>query len=161
MTTASQTLSYQTPSPKRSTKMLGILMMLVVLFSGVMFLSPSLGQETKKEISDPEIARILTAVAIDPAYSHALEEHPEDAPLVRECLNRDGPYMQFQIIPKQRYLRVCVIDSDKGVIGFQIVDIINKVAKERTAYIKDSIHNIRELLDYVGRQGYCRFKGTL
>lgn len=69
--------------------------------------------------------------------------------------------MQFQIEPKKRYLRVCIVDEDLGLIGFQIVDIVNKIAKERTAYIKDGITNIRGVLDYVGRQGYARFKGPL
>lgn len=69
--------------------------------------------------------------------------------------------MQFQIEPKKRYLRVCIIDEAAGLIGFQIVDMVGKVAKERTAYIKESIHNIQDLLKYIREMGYPRFKGPL
>lgn len=98
---------------------------------------------------------------IDPAYSHALEEHPEDAPIVWECFAQKGAYIQFQIEAKKRYLRVCIIDEINGILGFQIVDIINKAAKERTAYIKDRLHNIRELLEYAKQNHYPRFTGPL
>ena len=113
------------------------------------------------KLTDAEIGGLLTAVVIDPAYSHALEEHPIDAPVVRECFNQKGAYMQFQIEPKHRYLRVCLIDEVVGIIGFQIVDIVDKVAKERTAYIKEEIHSIKQLLEYIRRLGYPRFTGGL
>lgn len=112
-------------------------------------------------ILESELQQIMTRVTIDPTYSHALEEHPQDAPIVRECLEKQGPYMQFQVQKNKRYLRVCIIDEKAGLIGFQIVDIIGKIAKERTAYIKDEIRNIKDLLDYVGKMGYPRFKGDL
>lgn len=112
-------------------------------------------------VYDLEIDNMLTNVVLDPAYSHALEEHPLDAPIVQQCFAQKGAYMQFQIEPKKRYLRVCIVDEAKGLIGFQIVDIVNRVAKERTAYIKDKITCIRELLDYVRRMGYPRFTGPL
>lgn len=104
---------------------------------------------------------MLLKVVVDPAYSHALEEHPYDAPIIWDCMAKKGAYMQFQIEPHKRYLRVCVIDEVVGIIGFQIVDIVNRVAKERTAYIKDEIHNVRQLLDYAERNHYPRFKGPL
>lgn len=109
-------------------------------------------------VSDPAMEQLLNNVVVD-SYSHALEEHPNSAPRVWECLHKNGPYMQFQIIPGKRYLRICVIDDE--TIGFQIVDIVGKVAKERTAYIKDGISNIRQLLDWAFKRGYCRFKGAL
>jgi len=90
-----------------------------------------------------------------------MEEHPEDALLIHNCFMEKGAYMAFQIEPKKRYLRVCIVDEEVGLIGFQIVDIVGRVAKERTAYIKDGIKNIRELLDYAAKNGYCRFKGPL
>jgi hypothetical protein len=118
-------------------------------------------EQTTNTLTDTEIAYILTNVVIDPAYSHAIEEHPDTAPMVRDCLAQKGAYMQFQIQQNKRYLRVCLIDENAGVIGFQIVDIIDKVAKERTAYVKETISNIKQLLDYVGKMGYPRFKGPL
>lgn len=69
--------------------------------------------------------------------------------------------MQFQIEAKKRYLRVCIIDEVAGLIGFQIVDIVERAAKERTAYIKDRIRNIRELLEYARQNHYPRFNGPL
>lgn len=120
-----------------------------------------LTDSTASQLTDADIADILSRVTIDPAYSHALAEHPDSAPLVHECMNEKGPYMQFQIDPKKRYLRVCIIDEDAGLIGFQIVDIVGRVAKERTAYVKDGFKTIRDVLDWAGRRGYCRFKGAL
>lgn len=117
---------------------------------------------TEPEVTyDSEMSKILSNVVIDPAYSHALEEHPNSAPLVHECMKNQGPYMQFQIHKNERYLRVCIIDEDTGKIGFQIVDIVNKVAKERTAFVKDGMKTIRDVLDFAARRGYIRFKGSL
>lgn len=113
------------------------------------------------EVYDAEIDSLLSNVVVDPSYSHALEEHPNSAPLVHECMKNQGPYMQFQIHKDERYLRVCIIDEDKGTIGFQIVDIVERVAKERTAYVKNGFNSIRDVLDYAARRGYCRFKGPL
>lgn len=117
--------------------------------------------KTTIELTDLEIESLLTNVMIDEKYSHALEEHALEAPIVRDCLSKKGAYMAFQIVPKHRYLRVCLIDEVAGIIGFQIVDIVNRVAKERTCYIKDTIHSIRDLLEYVRKLGYPRFKGPL
>lgn len=114
-----------------------------------------------RELTDKEIAGLLTAVVVDPAYSHAMEEHPDTAPLVEECLNTKGAYAQFQIEPKRRYLRVCLIDEVVGIIGFQIVDIVDKVAKERTAYIKEEIHSLKQLFQYIKKMGYPKFTGPL
>lgn len=109
-------------------------------------------------VYDADIANILSRVVIDD-HSHALEEHPNSAPIVHECMRTKGPYMQFQIWKGQRYLRVCVIDDT--TIGFQIVDIIGREAKEVTAYIKDNCTCIKDVLDYVRKMGYARFKGAL
>jgi len=109
-------------------------------------------------VSDPVIEQMLNKVVVD-SYSHALEEHPNSAPKVWECLHKNGPYMQFQVIPGKRYLRICLIDDE--TIGFQIVDIVGKIAKERTAYIKDEIRSLPELLKWAFNRGYCRFKGVL
>lgn len=109
-------------------------------------------------VSDPVIEQMLNKVVVD-SYSHALEEHPNSAPKVWECMHKNGPYMQFQVIPGKRYLRICLIDDE--TIGFQIVDIVGKIAKERTAYIKDEIRTLPDLLRWVGQRGYCRFKGAL
>lgn len=110
---------------------------------------------------DAEIDGMLKAVVIDPAYSHAAEEHPDQFEIVRNCFAQKGAYISFQVEPKKRYLRVCIIDEVQGIIGFQIVDIVNKAAKEKTAYIKDRIRNIRELLEYARQQRYPRFTGPL
>lgn len=104
---------------------------------------------------------MLQRVVIDSEYSHALEDHPNSSPIVHKCLAEKGAYMQFQISPKKRYLRVCIIDEELGVIGFQIVDIVNRVAKERTAYIKENMTCIKDVLRYVGRNGYSKFNGSL
>lgn len=117
--------------------------------------------QQKTILTDDDIAGMLQRVVIDPEYSHALTEHPNSAPIVHECLSEKGAYMQFQIDPKKRYLRVCIIDEELGIIGFQIVDIINRVAKERTAYIRENMTCIKDVLKYVSRNGYTKFNGPL
>ena len=136
-----------------------MIVMALAIWMMIVMVLPDLSLPTIQQELD--IENMLANVVIDPAYTHALEEHPQDAPIVRECLAQRGAYMQFQIERNKRYLRVCIIDETAGVIGFQIVDIVNRIAKERTAYIKDTICNIKELLDYVGKNGYVRFKGPL
>lgn len=111
-------------------------------------------------VYDADIADILSRVVVDD-YSHALEEHPNTAPLVHECMRNNGPYMQFQIFKGERYLRICIVDEEKGLIGFQIVDIVGKEAKELTAYIKDNCKCIQDVLRYVAKMRYPRFKGVL
>lgn len=161
MGTYSATLSSSREnSPKSSGSIMVLIIVTIVIVIGLSYpVSNLLQSQTNNTMTEMEIAQALSLVTLDPTYTHALEEHPDTAPLVRSCLDRNGPYMQFQIIPKQRYLRVCIIDD--GIIGFQIVDIVNRVAKERTAYIKDTIHNIKELLRYAEKLGYPRFKGVL
>lgn len=50
---------------------------------------------------------------------------------------------------------------DEKTFGFQIVDIVGKEAKELTAYIKNNCHSIKDVLNYVARMRYPRFKGLL
>lgn len=116
--------------------------------------------EVGDTVYDPDIADMLNNVVID-EYSHALEEHPNSAPLVHECMRNKGPYIQFQIHQNERYLRICLIDENKGIIGFQIVDIVENVAKEKTAYIKKGLKCIKDIFDYAGRNNLVRFKGGL
>lgn len=112
-------------------------------------------------VEDLEISGLLANVTIDPAYTHAQIEHPDTFEIVRDCFSKKGAYIQFQVEAKKRYLRVCIIDEAAGLIGFQIVDVVNKVAKERTCYIKESIKNLKQLLDYARRMRYPRFNGPL
>jgi len=109
---------------------------------------------------DPIIATLLHRVTVD-GYSHALVDHPNSAHLVHECMENQGPYIQFQIYKNERYLRVCIVDEDAGLMGFQIVDIIGKEAKELTAYVKDNCRCIRDVLNYARRMRYPRFTGPL
>lgn len=120
--------------------------------------SPSKVQVASQELADAQISDMLQRVVVD-EYSHALEEHPLEAPLVWDCLNKNGPNMQFVIWPKQRYLQVCTIDDE--TIGFRIVDIVDKQAKELTAYIKDNCKCMKDVIKYANRKGYSRFTGTL
>lgn len=102
---------------------------------------------------------MLNNIVVDPAYSHAVEEHPNSAPIVRTCMENKGPFVQFQIRKGQRYLRVCAIDD--STFGFQIVDRVGKVFKERTAYIKDNCVKVKEVFDYARKQGFPKFTGDL
>lgn len=104
------------------------------------------------KVQNLELDQALRAVVVDLSYTHAHVEHPDTAPIVRECLKKNGEYLILEVDPWNRYIRVCLIDPT--TIGFQIVDIVGRIAKERTAYIKDSIKNINELFDFAAKNGY-------
>jgi len=111
------------------------------------------------DLSEMEIIGMLNLVTIDPEYSHAEIEHPDSYQVVRDCLKSKGQYAAFQIEKNKRFLRVCLIDS--VTIGFQIVDIVGKQVKEKTCYIKENIHDLKQLFEYVRKMGYPRFTGPL
>lgn len=108
-----------------------------------------------------ELADALRNVVIDPVYSHAAKEHPQDVPIVRSCFATKGAYLQWEVEKDKRYLRACIVDEVMGIIAFQIVDIVERQAKERTAYIKAEIKNIQQLLEYALKKGYTVFTGPL
>lgn len=111
-----------------------------------------------ESVTDAELADALAnAVVIDPDYSHAAEEHPDTYQSVRDCFDTKGQYVAFQVTPKKRWLRVCLVDAT--TVGFQIVDAVGRELKERTAYIKDGIKSLKELFEYAKRMGYPRFTG--
>jgi len=107
-----------------------------------------------------ELDWALSNVVVD-EYSHAMEEHPDTAPMVHDCFSTKGAYMTFQVEKNKRYLRVCLIDEYTGLIGFQIVDIVGRIAKEKTAYIKENLRCIKDMLNYVQRMGYPRYTKPL
>lgn len=109
-------------------------------------------------VYDENMQLLLENVVIDD-YSHAMERHPETAMLVRDCFTQKGAYATFQVEKNKRYIRICLIDQQ--TIGFQVVDIVGKIAKERTAYIKDNMRSIQQVLDDMWNKGYPRFKGPL
>jgi hypothetical protein len=104
---------------------------------------------------DSDIDLMMQTVVVDLNYSHALQEHPDTAQKVWDCLKTKGQYAAFQIEPGKRFLRTCLIDD--ATIGFQIVDIVGKTVMEKTAYIKDGIKSAKELFEYVRRIGYPKF----
>ena len=106
-----------------------------------------------------EMDLLLRAVVIDKTYSHALIEHPDSAEIVWNCFADKGAYITFQIEPGKRFLRVCLVNDT--TVGFQIVDIVGKVAMEKTAYIKEGIKCLKELFEYAKRMGYPRFNKGL
>jgi hypothetical protein len=111
-------------------------------------------------LKSPEtVAPALTKVIVDPNYSHGDRDHPITAPIVRKCFEQNGEFRIYTIDKGKRYLRVCLID--KVTIGFQIVDIINKQTWEKTAYIKDTLHSIDDLDQYIEWMKYPRYRGLL
>lgn len=139
----------------------GFVVFLIFLMAMGLFVLVYLNGLIDNTVWDYDTHNALQNVVIDPEYSHAMEEHPESALIVRKCLKDKGAYMTFQIEPNKRYLRVCIINERWGQIGFQIVDIVNRIAKERTAYIKEECTSIKDVLNYVKKNGYIRFKGPL
>ena len=116
---------------------------------------PNSAEPALADVWNEEINLAMQAVVVDPSYSHALEEHPDEAPIVWDCLASKGQYVAFQVDPGRRYLRVCLIDDE--TIGFQIVDFVGKKMMEKTAYIRDELKCVKDIFDYARRMGYARF----
>lgn len=119
---------------------------------------PKTTQTIPRDLTDAQVSDMLLRVVVD-EHSHSLEEHPEDAYRIWDCFNQNGAVAQFQIFKNERYLRVC--DLGNGEIGFQIVDRVGKVFKERTAYIKENCNCLGDVFKYASRKGYVRFTGPI
>jgi len=145
-----------------------VIFILILIVAAMLVLIPPMVESAKALVPankgmeivatwDEEVNIMLQSVVIDPNYSHAMEpgKHADTAPIVHKCLSEKGQYAAFEVDKGKRYLRVCLIDEH--TIGFQIVDIINKVAKEKTAYIREDCKCIQDVFDYIRRMHWTRF----
>lgn len=127
------------------------------LVTGVEGLEPL--QLTEAELSEDQVTLALTQVIVNPSYSHAAEEHPEDLPIVRKCLEDPNTWKSaFRTTERGRFLQVCY--DGKNII-FQIIDQVRGALYEKTAYIKNGMSNITDLTRYVDKMRYFRIKGGL
>jgi len=114
----------------------------------------------KRPVKMPSLIIMLAAFAILFAWgnviyhSHATNKHGKDAEQVRECLNKNGPYMVLKHKFDPTYYLICQID--KGTFGFQAVD---ESGHEKTAFIREEDTSLKALLNYL--KDAVRFKGTL
>lgn len=151
-----------------SNSLMKVLLVLLIMASGLLIFLGGLVAPKSQKISTQTIFEpirvdnsTISNVVIDPEYSHAISRHPiEDVATIRKCMAEKGPYMSFKI-DENRYLRTCIISEEEGLIGFQIVDIVDRIAKEKTAYIKDRIKNVHQLLEYIAEKGYSRYLGPI
>jgi hypothetical protein len=87
--------------------------------------------------SEAAALSVVGGVIVDPTYSHAMREHPEDMPTVRKCLGDSKTWKGlFTTGDPNRYLRACVIG---GMVIFQIIERIREQYYERTAYTKEGL----------------------
>lgn len=121
--------------------------------SGVRPLSSDL--HTIDELID---ADFVHRVVVDD-YSHALEEHPNSAPIVRQCFENKGPMVTFVVYKNERWLQVCKIDAK--TFGFRLVDKVGKEYKELTAYIKDNFKCDADVWNYQRIRNLIKFNGSL
>lgn len=109
------------------------------------------------EWGDAQIQAAFATVVIDPAYSHAETEHPNDMQVVRRCLDDPNAWKSvYKTEQPYRYLRVCYDGSN---IIFQVVDRVAGLLKEKTAYIRADMRNLTDVIKYVDRVRYFRVKG--
>ena len=95
---------------------------------------------------------IVLAVAVSTTISHGLDKHPDTYPDVIRCLNNGNPTMNFSA-GNGRYIQFCMIDN--ATFGMRVLDKVGKGAyKEITAYIKENIHSVAELRNFIRMKGY-------
>jgi len=101
-------------------------------------------------------AIILLAVlpiTVDLSLSHAAERHSiSGVEAIRKCLKDNGP-MQIWINPDTgRRAFVCKLPS--GQFGIQIIQKVGGEWKEITAFVKDKVSNIGQVMRYLTNTGY-------
>jgi hypothetical protein len=145
-------------------KFLLVVVVLVLVVAGTAAMSqgssmiaPEPGSEATWTMFE-EVNLGALAVVVDPSYSHADIKHPTEAPVVRNCFDKNGAYQTFNV-SQNRWLRVCI--TERGQFGFQIVDLVGREYKELTAYIRQDLKCRGDLVEYVKRVGYSRFKGVI
>ncbi len=95
---------------------------------------------------------ILLAVTISTVASHGLSTHPDTYPQVIKCLN-DGNFKITVNTGNNRFIEFCMIDQ--VTFGMRVLDKIGRGQyREITAYIKDNIHSLKELQEFILRRGY-------
>lgn len=137
------------------------LLLLALVAAAVAAIAPAVDVPAPEpELTDEQIYRaVVGGVIVDPSYSHAADEHPEDMPTVRRCLGDGGTWKQVYRTPQpNRYLRVCFDGKD---VVFQIIDNIRGRMWEKTAYIRDELRSITDVVKYVDRVNYYRVKVLL
>lgn len=103
---------------------------------------------------------IVVTMAAVVLGSHAVARHPDDAPLIRQCLNENGPYQVWASKDRSRFFKVCQLPDMRW--GFQITAVEKATGDEIeiTAYVKND-GSWTEFLKLMAREGAKRFTGVI
>lgn len=103
------------------------------------------------------IALVIAFAGVVYAGSHADLKHPSDSEFVHQCIDKGRPTMIFLAFGSDnRYLRMC--DLGNGKVGIQVLDKIGEQFKERTAYIKNNLHSLRDAMRWAQDSGHILTK---
>jgi len=84
------------------------------------------------------------------AISHGQARHGMDAPVVRQCLDRNGPLQIWHNPSSGNWANMCRVGK---LYGLQILDADDF---EITAFIKDKMTRLEQVERYLINRGYIR-----
>lgn len=89
--------------------------------------------------------------------SHAVPKHGSDALTIRKCIDNNGPAMTLKV-DASRFIQLCQVD---GRFGLRVLDKVNNVWQERTAYFKDAMKNFSDVVKWMDQNGYTKWTKPL
>ena len=90
--------------------------------------------------------------------SHAVLKHGLDATTsIRQCIDKNGPVMTVKV-DMTRFIQLCQVD---GKFGLRVLDKVNNVWQERTAYFKDALKNFSDVCKWMDQNGYTKWTKPL
>ena len=136
---------------RRGGQIVGELALILVIIAAFIIVAALLippSAQTWLQTAPQEAIRGI-AGEIDLSMSHGEEKHGSAAVQVRDCLNKTGPVMQWKNPNSRNTARVCQLED--GRYGMQIV---NEEGKEITAFVKDKMKTIDQVIKYLRNTGY-------
>ncbi len=87
--------------------------------------------------------------------NHAIEKHGLDTVMnVQYCLNQKGELQLWQ--KDNRFARLCELGNN--LYGIEIVEKNGNVFEHITAFIKEKLHSLSQVENYLSNTGYIRIR---
>lgn len=113
----------------------GSLLLLLILFAALAFFA------------------LQSAVGVvDFTESHGVKKHGISAVQIRKCLENNGPLRDWVNPVTGRRARVCEVEP--GRFGVQILEFKDGAWREITAFAKDKMRSLDQVLRYLSNRGY-------
>lgn len=89
---------------------------------------------------------------VDFSKSHGVKKHGISALQIRRCLHQNGPLHDWVNPVTGRRARVCEVEP--GRFGVQILEFRDGAWREITAFAKDKMRSLDQVLRYLSNGGY-------